>query len=308
MREIYYACPFCNKSFRGEYSATQLNCPTCGNTLQIEWLTNGKQECGVVGTTLVCFLGATVSIKLPDNITVIGKDVFENSSIKEIILPNTVQEIREGAFLHCCALQNIELSTSLKIIRKDAFALSGVQKLQIPQAVELIEDGAFSYCSYIKEISVHKDNPYYYVENEQLIDSRTKQVLATCCKNKVFFKITIDSNVGKQKAREMFFKNFNEYYDEKRVTKALNEIVQDENKFIICEADTPIHNITYIQAMGDENGIHLEFHLLKSPDDTAWENWSFTCDLSKCVQYVCAFFRGEFVPNFAEWKLECSEE
>lgn len=309
MRVIHFYCLYCNSGFRAEYLATKLNCPICGNSLQINWFSNGRKVCGVVGTALVWFYGATGSITLPDNITIIGKNVFINSfKLEEVIFPSTVQEVREGAFSSCPALKNIELSTSLKIIGKDAFTLSGIQKLQIPQSVEVIEDCAFSYCPNIKEITVHKDNPYYYVENGQLIDNRTKQVIATCCKNKVFYKIVIDSKDVKHKPKEMFFKNFNEYYDEKRVTKALNEILQDENKFITCEADTPIHDITYLQAIGDENGIRIEFHLSKSPDDTVLENWSCICDFSKCVQYFCSFLRGEFVPNFVEWELECSEE
>ena len=308
MREIYYTCPYCSKNFRAEYSVSQLVCPSCGNTLKIDWFTNGKQECGVVGTTLVYFWGATGSIKLPDKITIIGKHVFVNSfKLTEVILPDTIQEIREGAFLHCYGLQNVELSSSLKAVRKDAFALSGIQKLQIPKTLEIIEDGAFNCCSYIKEITVHKDNPYYYVENERLIDNRTKQVLATCCQNKVFYKITVESNNKKIKPKERFFRNFSEN-DEKRLQNALNEVMYEENSFIVCEADTPVNNITYLQALKEGNSLLVEFHLQKSPDDTAWENWSCKCDFNKCLNYFISFLRGQFAPNYSEWELEIKEQ
>ena len=162
MREIYYACPYCNHRFRDKYSANKTDCPFCGSKLEINWFENGEKECGVVEDTLVCFWGASGSIDLPNGITKIGNSVFENSpKLTEVILPESVQEIGENAFYFCFRLQNVKFPDSLKIIRKKAFYSAGIQSLYISRQVELIEEEAFDSCTLIKEIIVHKDNPYY---------------------------------------------------------------------------------------------------------------------------------------------------
>lgn len=309
MRRIFYACPYCNRSFKDEYMSEKLICRRCGSLLEIKWLSNGKQKCGIVGTTLVCFWGSKGSVILPNNITKIGVSVFENSPyLIEVNLSNTeIEEIGENAFRTCFRLQNIELPKTLKIIRKNAFYLTGFQKLFIPKSVELIEESAFALCSLIKEIVVDKENPYFYVQNECLMDKRTNQKIITCCDNKVFFKIT-PGNFGDGIKSESFnIIKFSDY-EENRIIQILKEIEQSEDKFIVCEADTPINNITYLQATGDEKGFHIEFHLQKSCNDIEWENWSCTCGFNKCIQYIFSFIRGEFIPNFDEWELEYNSD
>lgn len=308
MRDIYFACPNCNRRFKDEYLSTELTCPRCGTNLKIQWLTNGKQDCGIVGTTLVCVWGRKGSIVLPDNITKIGTSVFENSpQLTEVILSNTeIEEIGENAFYFCFRLQNIELPKSLKIIKKKAFSFTGIQQLFIPKSVELIEEEAFDSHSLIKEITVDKGNPYYYVQNKSLIDKRTGQIVATCSENDVYFKITLDTFNGEVKAKEFNITKFCEY-DERRIVEVLKDVEQSEDKFVVCEADTPINDITFLQAVSNGNGLHIEFHLQKSSNDTSWENWSCNCSLEKCIDYFFSFIRGKFIPNFDEWILEIKE-
>ena len=307
MREIDYACPYCNHRFRDKYPANKINCRFCGSNLDINWFKNGKKECGVVENTLVCFWGASGSIDLPNEITTIGNGVFKNSpKLTEVIFSNSIQEIGENAFYFCFRLQNVQLPDSLKIIRKKAFCSAGIQRLYIPKSVELIEEDAFDACPLIKEITVHKDNPYYYVKNDALIDKRNGRTVALCCKNKIYYNVTLDSNAEGEKPKKFRITNFCEF-DKNRITQALTEVEQDDNKFIVCEADTPINNITYLQAINDGDEMHIEFHLQKSIDDTVWENWFCRCNLNKCIDYFFSFIRGEFAPNFDEWEL-CVEE
>ena len=304
MRNIYYSCPFCNRRFEDEYMSQKLQCPHCKHILEIHWFSNGTQKYGVVGTTLVCFWGSTGSVTLPDNLTKIGTGVFEKSpNLTEVILSNTkIEEIGENAFLFCFRLENIELPNSLKVIRKQAMQCTGIKKLFIPQKVELIENNAFDACTLIKEIQVDIGNPYYYVQNECLIDKRTNQIIVSCCKNKVFFQITLDSFDGEENPQKFNITKFCKY-DEKRIKQALKDVEQSEDKFIICQADTPINNITFLQATSNDNGLYVEFHLLKFPNNKSWENWCCTCNIEKCVDYFFSFIRGKFVPNFDEWEL-----
>lgn len=304
MSEISYACPNCNHRFWDENSLNIIKCPRCKSKFEINWMTKGRQKCGIADNTLICFWGATGCIYLPECTIKIGTGVFEKRwNLTEIVLPNSLQEIGESAFHSCYRLQNVKFPNQLKIIRKNAFCFTGIQKLFIPKTVELIEEDAFLRCSLIKEIIVDEDNPYYYVENENLIDRRTKQILATCCKSKVFYHFSLASNVYIDYSSQEFNIISITEYEKQRISKALKEVSQDENLFFVCEADTPINGITYMQGIGGDDDIYLVFNKLNSDSDEDFENWARLCNLDEALNYLYSFLRGEFVPNFDKWEL-----
>ena len=80
----------------------------------------------------------------------IGIGDFSFSGVTNILMPNTVKEIGEGAFYFSRELNNIELSTSLKKIGERAFYLcSYLGQTQLPSSLTHIGDQAFYGCNYL---------------------------------------------------------------------------------------------------------------------------------------------------------------
>lgn len=91
-------------------------------------------------------------LKLSENLTKIGKDVFKNCKrlSGDLTIPNSVTEIGNGAFSNCSSLNGkLTLSNKLTKIGNQAFmncnSLSG--NLTIPNSVTEIGEGAFLNCS-----------------------------------------------------------------------------------------------------------------------------------------------------------------
>ncbi len=80
--------------------------------------------------TLGQYVGDKISVKIPQTVNEvklirIGDEAFKNSSVREVIIPDGIEEIGWFAFSGCRALQRIE----------------------IPASVISVEYGAFEYCS-----------------------------------------------------------------------------------------------------------------------------------------------------------------
>lgn len=95
-------------------------------------------------------------------VTKIGGSFMKEANFKEVVLPDSITEIGEWAFVRCKQLKRINLPEQLRIIGKYAFSQCGsLSDLTIPASVQSIEDYVFSSCALesivipkgIKEIS-----------------------------------------------------------------------------------------------------------------------------------------------------------
>lgn len=94
----------------------------------------------------------------------IGENPFENVkeiyygagkelSIINLIIPDSVTIIGEGAFMGCEKLKKIKFSKNLKTIMYAAFGYCrSLQHLDIPNSVMYIEESAFANCTNLKSI------------------------------------------------------------------------------------------------------------------------------------------------------------
>ena len=90
-------------------------------------------------------------------VTVLREGGISNKSVKEIIIPNTVERIEKNAFYlgfsYRGVLQKVTLSENLKYIGNQAFYLNtNLQSVTIPASVEKIDNSAFSGCDKLNEI------------------------------------------------------------------------------------------------------------------------------------------------------------
>ena len=91
----------------------------------------------------------------------IGKECFGLCyNLKEIALPETLRQIRAGAFACCKALEEINIPSHLKIIDKSAFRNSGLKSLNIEISNGgkcLVYDRAFASCKHLESVYLNKN-------------------------------------------------------------------------------------------------------------------------------------------------------
>ena len=96
------------------------------------------------------------------------------SDIENIVIPNTVESIGQGAFQDCVSLKQISLPQSIKRIHCGAFFRSSITEITIPDSVEYIAEFAFSCCLDLKKI-VFKGCPI--IEGVICSDSKVEVII-----------------------------------------------------------------------------------------------------------------------------------
>ena len=123
-----------------------------GNGIQ----TTGRQEGDFLidGSTLVRYVGQSEYVRIPDGIINIGAESFHNARVVSVEIPDSVTEIREGAFSGCERLERIRLSTRLLVIRKNAFqGCVSLSDIALPASLQEIDKAAFSACSELPAVT-----------------------------------------------------------------------------------------------------------------------------------------------------------
>ena len=109
-----------------------------------EWydLKNGFTDAYIFANT-----PALKTVVLPENLTVIGLNVFENSGVAKMDMPATVATIADYAFKNCDGLTELEFSTDLIFLGKECFYdCNNLAKADIPMSLEALGSLAFAYC------------------------------------------------------------------------------------------------------------------------------------------------------------------
>ena len=105
------------------------------------------------------------------------------NEIKEIVIPERVTKIEEGAFYYCSSLTSITIPNSVTKIEEIAFyGCSGLTSITIPNSVTSIERGAFSHCSGLTSITVEEGNTVYDSRNNcnAIIETANNALIAGC--------------------------------------------------------------------------------------------------------------------------------
>ncbi|MGN0819975.1 MAG: leucine-rich repeat protein [Christensenellaceae bacterium] len=106
----------------------------------------------------VAYSGNAEKIVVPDSYY--GKKVtrvrkIDSSTVKEIVLPQTVDEFINGAFENCTSLEKINIPLAVETIPEKCFSgCSSLKSIIIPQKVKTIGKEAFAGCSTITQINL----------------------------------------------------------------------------------------------------------------------------------------------------------
>src|SRR5690606_38889925 len=85
----------------------------------------------------------------------IGSYACAKRSIQSVSIPEPVNKINMGAFLHCTQLRDVSLPTSLRVIGTGAFrGCVNLTAIDLPEGLVSLEVRAFSGCRSLKTITI----------------------------------------------------------------------------------------------------------------------------------------------------------
>ena len=115
-------------------------------------------NCPVIGIMYSAFHNNTSirSVIIPDSVTSIGEDAFAFcSGLTSITIPNSVTEIGEGAFAYCSSLMSITIGNRVTELGDWAFEkCSSLTSITIPDSVTEIGVSAFRDCSGLTSVTI----------------------------------------------------------------------------------------------------------------------------------------------------------
>ena len=142
------------------------------------------------GVLIKCRNKSIESIEIPEGITKIGDEAFENcSKLKNVQLPKSLTVIGDFAFTGCDALVNISLPDGLKKMGVGVFdRCKSLTSIHIPKNA-ILHGSICKKCNSLESITVDESNPYLIVEGNCLMTK--DNVLLMGCKNSIIPKSTV---------------------------------------------------------------------------------------------------------------------
>ena len=109
-------------------------------------------------------------VKIEGEVEKISANAFRNcSSLEKVGLPKTLKEIETKAFMNCTHLKNINLPSSIKRIEDYTFAnCKSLSTFVVTETLEYISENAFQNCINLNEFNVHRDNMYFFEDDDKL--------------------------------------------------------------------------------------------------------------------------------------------
>ena len=115
------------------------------------------------------FSGTSIkSVMVPDSVVKIGSAAFSSSFLERVSLPDDLQSIAPHTFAGCTSLKDISLPQSVQAIGDSAFSdCEQLAMLEIPAGVVYIGDGAFQGCDRLRHLTVADGNKAFKVEQNE---------------------------------------------------------------------------------------------------------------------------------------------
>ena len=99
-----------------------------------------------------------------NKLTKIDTDLFYDSNIESITIPNSIRSIEYLAFYNCQSLKSIVIPDSVKSIGNEAFwNCQSLKSIEIPDSVKSIGYEAFEWCESLKSL-IFKGKTIYQIK------------------------------------------------------------------------------------------------------------------------------------------------
>ena len=87
------------------------------------------------------YQGEDVDVIVPEGVREIGEGAFWRCDVESVRLPQGIRAIRSEAFMNCRSLRRINLPESVRTIETEAFHGSGLRAIRLPEGLKRIESG-----------------------------------------------------------------------------------------------------------------------------------------------------------------------
>lgn len=124
----------------------------CKNLKTVTFAENSKLR--IVGMRTFMNSGLT-SINLPDTVEEIHEGAFTECPLEEITLPELLEEIPDYAFANCDTLKKVTFGSNLKTIGGSAFKNTALTEVVIPESVTSIGRDAFGDIAALTSVTIN---------------------------------------------------------------------------------------------------------------------------------------------------------
>lgn len=110
----------------------------------------------IENNTVISYNARQEEVIVPDKVRIIGEGAFKGcASIKKITLPDSVERIEKHAFKGCRKLEQITMPSNLKFIGDYAFhRCHNLKEVVLPYAVKKLEFCVFLYCDNLRYVEM----------------------------------------------------------------------------------------------------------------------------------------------------------
>lgn len=128
--------------------------------------------------------GSITSFTIPSTITRLKTAAFAGTNIKEIIIPQNIQEIPYACFYACSSLSSVTLPNSMRgTLGYKSFENSSIKNIIIPEGIVTLGDSAFEGCRYLQSIELPSTLQYIFTKAFYNCSSLTSIVLPASIKD-----------------------------------------------------------------------------------------------------------------------------
>ena len=99
--------------------------------------------------------GHEETVIIPDGVKSIDIRAARYCNFNEIVLPDTIEEIKEEAFTNCKNLKTITMPSEMEKLGRYAFSeCEQLTKIELPEGISVIEEGTFRQCSKLDDVII----------------------------------------------------------------------------------------------------------------------------------------------------------
>ena len=139
------------------------------------------------GYALAAYSGTDVNVIIPNSyeglpVTEIYTNAFyQNPTVKSITVPGTITEITSYTFSGCVALETVSFQDGVTTLGQSIFSgCVNLTEINLPQTIASIDPFTFMDYAALVNINLNRDNPYYHLSGNCLIETASRTLMVTC--------------------------------------------------------------------------------------------------------------------------------